>query len=133
MLNIPIFDGFLQHYKVDEARARAEAAQAQMQDTEHRILEQVVAAYGDAVAALDTLDASKTLLKSARVAVGAAQDRYDHGVGSMLELLSAQSDLADARQQRIQSLAQWDASRLELLAASGVLGHAALGFARGGE
>ncbi len=126
-LNIPIFTGFMQHYKIDEAKARANAAQAQMQDTEHQILKQVVTAYGDAVTAFDSIDAARKLLESAQVAMESAQNRYDHGVGTMIELLTAQSALADASQQWVQSLAQWAAGRLELLAASGVLGHAALG------
>ena len=126
MLNVPIFDGFLQHYKIDEANARADVAQAQMQDTEHQILKQVVSAYGDALMALDSIDASRTLLDSARVAMESVQNRYDHGVGTMIELLTAQSSLVDARQQWVQSMAQWEAGRLELLAASGILGHSAL-------
>jgi outer membrane protein len=125
-LNIPIFDGFLQRYKVSEARARAEVAQARWQDTEHHVLAQVVAAYGDAVASLDALGPSRTLLVSAQQAMEAARNRYDHGVGTMIDLLSAQAALADARRQRVQSLAQWDAARLRLLAASGVLGRSAV-------
>ena len=125
-LNVPIFDGFMQHYKIDEAKARANVAQAQMQDTEHQILKQVVTAYGDAVMAFDSIDASGKLLESAQVGMESAQNRYDHGVGTMIELLTAQSALADASQQWVQSLAQWEAGRLELLAASGILGHAAL-------
>ncbi len=126
-LNVPIFDGFMQHYKIDEAKAQADVAHAQMQDAEHQILKQVVSAYGDAVMAFDAIDASRSLLESARVNMESAQNRYDHGVGTMIELLTAQSSLTDARQQWVQSLAQWEASRLELLAASGILGHAALG------
>ena len=112
-LNIPIFDGFLQRYKIEEAQARAETAEAQMQDTQHQILKEVVAAYGDAVTALDALDASKALLESAREGLESARNRYDHGVGSIIELLLAQSALADALQQRLESLAQWNAGRME--------------------
>ena len=65
-------------------------------------------------------------LESAQVAMESAQNRYDHGVGTMIELLTAQSALADASQQWMQSLAQREAGRLELLAASGVLGHAVI-------
>ena len=125
-LNIPIFDGFMQHYKIDEAQARANAAQAQMQDTEHEVLKQVVTAYGDAVTAFDSIDAARILLEASQVAMRSAQNRYDLGVGTMMEVLTAQSALADARQQWVQSLAQWEAGRLELLAASGVLGHTAI-------
>lgn len=125
-LNIPIFDGFLQRYKVGEAQARAEAAQARWQDTKHHILAQVVAAYGDAVASLDALGPSRTLLQSAQYAMETARNRYDHGVGTLMDLLSAQAALADARQQRVESLAQWDAARLRLLTASGILGLSAV-------
>lgn len=125
-LNIPVFDGFLQHYKINEARAQEESAEAQMQDTEHRILQQVVSAYSDAVTSLSLLDVSEKLLASSLEAMKSAQNRYDHGVGSMIELLSVQSSLTDARQQRVLSIAHWDADRLKLLAASGILGHEAI-------
>jgi len=55
--------------------------------------------------------------QSARVALG----RYKAGVGSILDVLNAQSALASARQQRIQSTFNWNISRASLAQAMGSL------------
>jgi len=55
--------------------------------------------------------------QSARVALG----RYKAGVGSILDVLNAQSALASARQQRIQSTFNWNTSRATLAQSMGSL------------
>jgi outer membrane protein len=44
------------------------------------------------------------------------------GVGNILELLNAQSSLAAAKRERIQSLTDWRSARLQLAAKLGRLG-----------
>jgi outer membrane protein TolC len=68
------------------------------------------------VATADNLLASA--LQSAEVAAG----RYREGVGSILELLTAQSALANARAQQVQSRWQWYTSLVQLARDAGVLG-----------
>ena len=121
-LNIPLFDGFARTYKIHEAQAQAEQSEAQMQDTEHQILGEVVKAYADAQSALANLGSSDTLLQAAQTAIVSSQHRYTKGVGDILELLSVQSALADAQQERVRSLAEWRSARFKLMANAGVLG-----------
>jgi outer membrane protein len=44
----------------------------------------------------------------------AARHRYDAGVGNILELLNAQSAFANAKQRRLQALADRDYARVDL-------------------
>jgi outer membrane protein len=83
---------------------------------------EVIRAHADAAAALGNLSASAGLLDAAEQAQHSAERRYDKGVGDIAELLTQQGALVEARQERIRCLADWQAARLRLLAAVGVLG-----------
>ncbi|WP_410210314.1 TolC family protein [Aquirhabdus sp.] len=126
-LNIPIFSGFSQTYKIRGAEAQAEQKQAELEDTENQILREVVKAHADASAALDNLQYSENLLTAAQRAVATVQRKYDKGASDILEILNTQSSLSDAEQERIQSLADWRSARLRLLTSVGVLGMQEMG------
>jgi outer membrane protein len=121
-LNIPLFSGFSQTYKVRGAQAQVEQKEATLQDTEQQILMEVVKAHADAMAAADNLKYSQDLLTAAQKALATVQRKFDKGASDILEVLSTQSALADAEQQRIQCLAEWRSARLRLLTSVGGLG-----------
>jgi outer membrane protein len=121
-LNIPLFSGFSHTYKVKGAEAQVEQKQAQLKDTEQQILREVVKAHADAMAALDNLQYSHNLLTAAQKALASVQRKFDKGASNIQDVLSTQSALADAQQQRIQCMAEWRSARLRLLTSVGVLG-----------
>ncbi|WP_247569992.1 TolC family protein [Ralstonia pseudosolanacearum] len=121
-LTIPLFEGFARTYKVQGAAAQAEQSAAQYEDTEHQILSDVIKTHADAVSALGNLDASETLLKSARAALVSSERRYARGAADILELLSTQSALSDALQERVRCISEWRSARLRLMATAGMLG-----------
>lgn len=125
-LTIPLFDGFGSTYRVRGAQAQAEQAQAQLADTEQQILMEVVKTHADALSALGNLQSSENLLLAARAAVGSSQKRYDKGAADVLEVLSTQSALTDAEQERVRCLADWRSARLKLMASAGLLGRGGL-------
>ena len=129
MLTIPIFNGFSQTYAVKKARAQAEQLKADMEDTEHNVLMEVVEAYADATSSLRNLRSSEVLLQTAQASLASSQRRYAKGAASILEILNAQAALASAKQERIRSLADWRSARLRLLADAGVLGRTAVSSA----
>ena len=55
-----------------------------------------------------------------RVALG----RYKEGVGNIIDTLNAQSALANAKQQKIQSILNWNIARTTLAQSIGVLDNA---------
>ncbi len=125
-LNVPLFDGYSTLYKVRGARAEVEQRAADLQDLSHQISLDVLKAHADAVAALDNLDLSRSLVSATQSAMESVRQRFDHGASDILEMLSAQAALADARQQQVRCLAEWRSARLRMLAAAGQLGHANL-------
>ena len=127
-LNIPVFEGFARTYKVRGAQALAEQRSAELQDSESQVLMEVVKAHADALASLDNLDASQDLQHWAEEASASVQRRYEHGVSDILEMITAQTALADARQERIRCLADWQSARLRLLASAGAIGRQSVGL-----
>jgi len=120
-ITIPLFDGFLTRYKRDEAHASVSLKETALLDTERLTLTEIIKAYTDATSAIGNLRASQELLEAALASHSSSQRRYDSGIADILELLSAQGALAEARQERIRSVADWRSARLRLLATSGLL------------
>jgi outer membrane protein len=100
-LSIPIFDGFTGLYKVRGAQAEAEKAQAQLEDTSHQILLEIVKSYADSESSLQNLESSQKLLDAANAALDSSVKRYDKGAADILELLNAQTALAQAQEEWI--------------------------------
>ncbi len=68
-----------------------------------------------------TVGASHDLVASASEAHRAALARYRAGLGSLIDVLNAQSSLADARQQEAAARFNWHRARVSLIKSSGVL------------
>jgi len=121
-VSVTLFDGFTNHYKVEQAKAAADVQQAQYEDDQHKVLMNLVKAHADALASGDNLQASQNYVEASEAAVQSAQRRYAGGAASLLELLTAQTNLADAHQERVRCLTDWNTARLRLMASAGQLG-----------
>jgi outer membrane protein len=95
--------------------------EAALLDTERVTLTDIVNAYADATAAVGNLTAARELLQAASAAQASSQRRYDAGATDILEILTTQATLSDARQEQIRSAADWRSARLRLLATSSLL------------
>ena len=126
-ITIPLFDGFLTHYKVQGAQETVRSKEAELQDTVQQTLMQVVQAYADAQSSLRNLSVSEDLVNAARAALESSQRRYDNGAADILELLTTQTALADAKSERARCLSEWRTARLTLLTSSGLLNRAIVG------
>ncbi len=120
-INIPLFSGFGQSYKVRTAEAQAEQKTAQRDRLRLQVALDVWKAYQSLLTATQSLRSTADLLASAEQSERVALGRYRAGVGSILDLLSAQSALASARQQRVQSSYDWNVSRATLAQSVGAL------------
>ncbi|HNJ50465.1 MAG TPA: TolC family protein, partial [Accumulibacter sp.] len=80
-------------------------------------------AYQALATATQTVRTAADLLASAEQSERVAAGRYQAGVGNILDLLNAQSALANARLQRIQAMLDWHVSRAALAHAIGTLDH----------
>jgi TolC family type I secretion outer membrane protein len=121
-LAVPIFNGFSRQYEVAAARAQAEAVSALADQTRQQVVTQVFISYYALQTAAARVATSEDLLASATQSVQVAAGRYREGVGSIIDLLTAQSALANARAQQVLSRWQWYTALAQLARDAGVLG-----------
>jgi outer membrane protein len=121
-LSIPIFNGFSRQYQVAAARAQADAFAALADQTRQQVVTQVFVSYYQLQTAGQRVATADDLLNSALESVKVAAGRYREGVGSIIDLLTAQTALANARAQQVQSRWQWYTSLAQLARDAGVLG-----------
>lgn len=120
-VSIPLFSGFGQTYRVRTAEAQADLRAAQRDKLQLQVALDVWRAYQSLQTATQSMRTTTDLLASAEQSERVALGRYRAGVGNILDLLSAQSALAAARQQRVQSVYDWNVSRATLAQSVGVL------------
>ncbi|MDP3440349.1 MAG: TolC family protein [Azonexus sp.] len=125
-LNVPIFSGFETTYRVRSAAAQAEVRAAQRDRIRLQIALDVWKAYQNLTTATQSLKATADLLASAEQSERVALGRYKAGVGTVLDLLTAQSALASARLQRIQAGLDWYVFRATLAQSMGALDYTLL-------
>jgi len=122
LLSIPVFNGFKDTSDLLQAREQAKAAQADAESLEQQIILQVWQSYQSVKTAEKRLGSARDLLASAQQSAEVAEGRYKAGVGSILDLLTAQSALASARAQEVQARADWLLSIASLAHDTGTLG-----------
>jgi outer membrane protein TolC len=120
-LSIPLFNGFSRQYDVRAAEYQAEAAAARSETIRQQVVFQVFSAYYALQTSTRRVRTSEDLLASATQSGEAALARYKAGVGSILDLLTAQTALAGARAQRVDARLAWSVSLAQLAHDAGVL------------
>src|SRR3990172_9170879 len=118
-LQIPIFQGFSLTNAVRAARAELEASLSALVLQEEIVISEVWTAYYNFRTAAEQLQASDVLLASAKESFDASLTRYQSGVGDIIELLNAQSLLAEARAEQVQARTSLYTSYAELIRAIG--------------
>ena len=114
LLTIPLFTGFEARYNVMKAREDAAAVQAQAETLDQQVILEVWTSYYGLKTADQLVRTSRDLLASAEQSERVAFGRYREGVGTIIDLLAAQSALAGARSQEIRARAQWFAALARL-------------------
>jgi outer membrane protein len=121
-ISVPLFSGLSHEYDVVAARENAAVAAARAEQTRLAAVAQVFTSYYALRTATQRLTTSAELLASASQSEEVARGRYAEGVGSILDLLTAQAALADARGQSVLSRWTWYATLAQLSHDAGVLG-----------
>lgn len=125
-VNVPLFTGFQTTYNVRAAAAQAEVRAAQRDRLASQVALDVWKAYQSLSTATQSLLSTSDLVASAEQSERVALGRYKAGVGTVLDLLTAQSALASARLQRIQATLDWNVYRASLAQAMGALDYTLL-------
>lgn len=106
-LSVPLFDGGRLRGQARAAERDAQRIEADQDIYANTVTREVADAFYDARNAQAQRSRIADLLAAATESVQAAEARYGNGVGSLLELLTAQADLARARQTAAQSESDW--------------------------
>lgn len=117
----PVFTGFRNVFDVRQAEIDAEAARENVREGEQQVSLQVWASYYGLQTATRRLTTARDLLTSAQQSVDVASSRYRAGVGSILDLLTAEAALESARAQEVQARTDWFLSVAQLAHDTGSL------------
>jgi len=125
-VDLPIFSGFDTTYRVRAAEAQVDVRTAQRDRLRNQVALDVWKAYQSLTTATQSLKTTLDLVASAEQSERVALGRYKAGVGTVLDLLTAQSALASARLQRIQAALDWFVFRATLAQSVGALDYTLL-------
>lgn len=121
LLRIPVFTGLDTVYGTRKAREEAEVTEATAAKAADLVALDVWTSYYDVQTASQRILTARDLLASAQQSAEVAQGRYKEGVGSILDLLTAEAALADARAQDVQARSLWLLAMAQLAHATGAL------------
>jgi TolC family type I secretion outer membrane protein len=125
-VRIPLFTGYQSTYQILQAREQLEVQTASRDRLATDVSLDVWRAYQDLQTQGQSLTTTEELVASAQESYNAALARYKAGVGTIIDLLNAQSALASAQLQRIQARYRWNVAKVTLARAIGVLDPALL-------
>lgn len=120
-LSFPIFNGFTWEYEAEAARETARAQAARVDQLGQRAVLEVFTGYYALRTATQSVRTTEELFASAQESAEAALGRYRAGVGSLLELLTAESALGNARALKVLARLSWNVALLQLAHDIGVL------------
>jgi len=121
-ISIPIFQGFTTSYNVLQARELANASAANTEFQRDQVVYQVFTSYYNLRTATSRVKSADDLLSSAQESYNVETDKYKQGVGSILDLLTAQAALASARSQQAAARWTWYSDLAQLSHDVGILG-----------
>lgn len=120
-LTIPLFTGYRSSYQIAAAQTQAELAAAERDRVVNQVALEVWRTFYRLRSETEADSRSADLVESAAAAEKLALGRYRAGLGILLDVLSAQANLAQARQGQLQTRLGLRVARAELAQAMGEL------------
>ena len=118
-LSVPIYDGGRNRKQRVEAAASYRATQARTQDTQEQIRADVRQAVNNMEFSQARFDNAVQQVTQATDALNRARGRYQYGVGQNLDVLDAETQLAQARLARAQAMYNYTLGQYQLRRATG--------------
>jgi outer membrane protein len=122
-VTVPVFDARQRADNIQQAKNDAAKAAATLDKVRMAAIRQVVAAQNTLKTSIAANQASAVLVDAAQTAYDAAFDAYKHDVGTVTEVLSAQTQLQQARLSQGESESTALTAAVTLVFASGQLGN----------
>jgi outer membrane protein len=118
-VQFPLFTGGRIHAETARASLEEQRISEQRRALEDRIVREVKSALDELEAARNSVDVANLGLKLANDEVAQAQRRFQAGVTTNIEVITAQDELARASDSQIEALYQFNQSRANLAQAMG--------------
>jgi outer membrane protein len=118
-LNVPVFNGGLTRGRVAVAESRARQSELELGNVRGQVEEDVRLALSALRTAAQQVRAADESVRLSERELEMARDRFRAGVADNLEVVTAQTSLAVARDAQVNALAQYNAARLNLAASLG--------------
>ncbi|GAB2946865.1 TolC family protein [Hymenobacter coalescens] len=118
-LSVPIYDGNKNKNQRVEAQATIRGAQARILDTQEQVRADVRQAANNMDASAARFSNAETQVTQAADALTRAKARYRYDVGTNLEVLDAETQLAQARLARLQAIYNYTLGQYQLRRATG--------------
>lgn len=115
----PVFSAFTLDNSLRQAEAEKQEAEAQLLQTQLQVIESITTAHHNVKVSGETLQFAESYLQAATEQLKVALSQYKAGTNTILDVVSAQTSLADARAQKAQALQQWFSSLANLTYAIG--------------
>jgi len=118
-VNVPIFNGGLTRGRLTVATGREQEAELQLGSVRGQVEQDVRVAISTLRTTVERVRAADEAVNLAERELEMSRDRFRAGVADNLEVINAQTSLANARASQVQALAVYNAARLNLAAAQG--------------
>lgn len=119
-LNVPIFSGFLYENQIRQAKETVRFSRAALRERELGVVLDVLSSYYNFTSASQSVKYTEDYLKYTNESYVGAMELYREGIGTFLDVLVAQRDLAEARAQKVQSRTQLFIALANIAFATGV-------------
>ncbi|MBD3402499.1 hypothetical protein GF420_06365 [candidate division GN15 bacterium] len=113
-VSLPIFDGFRRGSDVQMRKAQLSQARLSLKQTRDEVTLEVEDAYDRLLRAKKAVDIQDATIAAATEGLEIAKLRYESGVGTQLEVLSAQTALTEARRVKAEALFAFRVARAGL-------------------
>ena len=119
MFSIPIFDGGQREGRISETRSRVRQESIRMKDVSDQVTLEVHHALLTLESSTQQVVVAERGLELALKELTFARDRFTAGLGTNIEVTNAQTSVAQARDNQIEALFRFNASRINLARAKG--------------
>ncbi len=120
-VSMPLFQGFFYRNAIKIAEANKRVAEEQVKQTELSMIQEITSYHFNVHFAFETLKFATAFLGAAEEQYVVALSQYKQGTNTILNVVSAQSSLVDARASQASAIQQWFTSLANLAYATGIL------------
>lgn len=120
-VHLNVFDNGLTRAGIKQAESEIAAAREQLRQAEDRITLEVCQAHLSVQEAVGRIDNNKVAVKQSETDYELAQEKYENGIGTNLDVMDAELAKTQARINYIQALYDYHISRAQLDKAMGVV------------